>query len=183
MLRLLDRGNTMAFKLVAIGAAVAIFTATPAQATVLVSGAGWQVDEIFALGTPSAKSNWTFTIFSPSTLSLTDAFIPGDIYALTGDVTGTTSFYAGSVADVQATGRYGSSWESASYSKIALLLAPGAYSFAITGNGMGGTPAGLGVRLDASAVPEPSTWVLMTSAFAVMGAMLRRRRRGALGVC
>lgn len=175
--------DDMAYRFVGFGAAIAMFSAVPAQATVLVSGSGWQTDEIVTLAQPSKNSNWTFTVVVASTLSLTDAFIPGDIYTLTGGVTGVSTFYAGSVSDAQSTGSYGGYWSDISYSKLAVLLAPGTYSFGITGNGASGAPAGFGVRLDASAVPEPATWVLMTSAFGVMGAMLRRRRRGSLGVC
>ena len=157
------------------GLLVAI-TAPSAQATVLLSGSGWQSDTAPKPGVPTAKSVWTFTVAETSFLSVVDRAIPGDVFTLTGDVAGATSFFAGSATDVQASGLLGSFWINASYSKLAALIAPGTYRFSISGDGRGGAPSGLGVRLDTSPVPEPGTWVLLVSAFGVVGVMLRRRR-------
>ena len=157
------------------GLLVAI-TAPSAQATVLLSGSGWQSDTAPKPGVPTAKSVWTFTVAETSFLSVVDRAIPGDVFTLTGDVAGATSFFAGSATDVQASGLLGSFWINASYSKFAVLIAPGTYSFSISGDGRGGSPSGLGVRLDSSPVPEPGTWALLVSAFGVVGVMLRRRR-------
>lgn len=153
-----------------------VITAPSAQATVLLSGAGWQSDVAPKPGVPTTNSAWTFTVAESSVLSVVDWFIPGDIYTLTGDVAGATTFFAGRTSDFQASGLYGSFWLNASYSKIAVRIGPGAYRFSISGDGRGGTPSGLGVRLDASPVPEPGTWALLVSAFGVVGVMLRRRR-------
>lgn len=147
-----------------------------AQATVLVSGSGWQSDVAPKPGVPTTKSAWTFIVSEASVLSVVDRFIPGDMYTITGDIGGATMFFAGSASDVQASGPYGSFWLSASYSKIAVRIGPGSYSFSISGDGRGGTPSGLGVRLDASPVPEPGSWAMFVSAFGVVGVMLRRRR-------
>lgn len=167
----------MAVRPIAIGAAIAMLYAMPSSAAVLVSGTGWQSDTIPVAGAMSEKSAWNFTITAASILSLTDAFIPGDVYTLDGDISGSTSFYAGSAAAVQATGSYGRNWTSALYSKFAVSLAPGTYSFTITGDGAGGAPSLLGLRLDVSAVPEPATWAMLALGFGTIGMALRRRRR------
>ncbi len=162
-----------------IGAFAALLLAIPAQsaqAAVLLSGSGWQDDIAPKSGVPTTNSAWTFAVAEASVLSIVDRFIPGDIYTLTGGVAGATTFFAGSAADVQASGPYGSFWLNASYSKLAVRIGPGAYSFSISGNGKGGSPSGLGIRLDPGAVPEPGSWALLVTAFGVVGTMLRRRR-------
>jgi len=162
--------------------AVAMLVASQANSTVLPLGSGWQDDEITLPGVPTTNSAWTFTISKAAILSIVDGFIPGDVYTLSGDLSGVTTFYAGSPSAVQATGFYGSSWTDDTYSKIALWVGPGSYSFSITGNGAGGTPSGLGVRLD-SAVPEPASWLMMAGALGGVGIAMRRRRRHARSLC
>ncbi len=142
----------------------------------LTPDTGWQDDSVGGVGNPSDNSPWTFTISQTSILSVVDCCVPGDVYTLSGDVTGKTTFYAGGAGDIQATGSYGSYWTDADYSKIALTVGPGSYSFSITGDGVGGIPAGLGVRLD-SAVPEPASWALMITGFGALGCSLRSRRK------
>lgn len=160
----------------ALTAFLIAITVPSAQATVLISGSGWQSDVAPKPGVPTTMSAWTFVVAESSVLSVVDRFIPGDIYTLTGDIAGATIFFAGGATDVQASGPYGSFWLNASYSKLAVRIGPGAYSFSISGDGRGGTPSGLGVRLDASPVPEPGSWAMFVSAFGVVGIMLRRRR-------
>ena len=48
------------------------------------------------------------------------------------------------------------------------------YAIAITGDGRGSVPAGLGVRLDAP-VPKPATWAMMIGDFGLVGLTMRRR--------
>ncbi|MEN2786541.1 FxDxF family PEP-CTERM protein [Sphingomonas qilianensis] len=167
----------MFIRLVALVVAFAAMHVAPAKATVLVSGSGWQSDRIPVIGVPSQNSAWTFTIAAPSTLSITDLFIPGDAYSLNGDVVGQTSFYAGSSQAIQASGIYGSYWTDALYGKLSIWLTPGSYSFSVTGDGAGGAPADFGLRLDVAAVPEPAAWAMMTIGFGAIGGALRRRRR------
>jgi hypothetical protein len=164
-------------------AAAAILFAGQANSTVLPLDAGWQDDVITAANVPTSNSPWTFTISKAAILSVTDAFIPGDVYTLSGDLSGSTTFYAGSASDVQATGFYGDFWTDDTYSKIALWVAPGSYSFSITGDGAGGTPAGLAVRLDAAAVPEPASWLMMAGALGGVGIAMRWRRRHVHTLC
>jgi hypothetical protein len=160
-----------------IATAAMVFVAAPVAATPLTVGSGWNDDVIGAPGATTSNSPWTFTIGTPSILSIVDGFIPGDTYTISGDLSGITSFYAGSLTDVQASGTYGAAWTDDSYSKLALWIAPGTYSFSITGDGAGGTPAGLGVRLDAAAMPEPASWALMVGGLGAIGAVMRRRRQ------
>ena len=165
-------------------AAVAMLAVGQAKAATLVLGSGWQDDELTAPGVPTTNSVWTFTISQPGILSVVDAFIPGDIFTLSGDLSGDTAFYAGSLFDVQATGFYGGYWTDDTYSKLAKWVGPGSYSFSITGDGAGGTPAGLALRLDAAAAaPEPSSWLMMVGALGAVGIMMRRRPRHVRSYC
>lgn len=169
----------MRMKLIAALVATTAFVPfAPAQAGVLFADTGWQSDTLSAVGDPTDDSPWTFTISLPSILSVVDCCIVGDTYTLSGDVAGVTTFYAGSPSDVQASGSYFSEWIDAQYSKIALSVGPGTYTFSITGDGVGGVPAGLGIRLDtAPAIPEPEVWAMLLSGFGGLGLVLRRRRR------
>jgi hypothetical protein len=155
-------------------AATLLASTVPAGAAVLSVDTGWQDDTLTGAGDPTAGSPWTFTLASGAHLSLTDAFITGDVYVLSGDVTGTSTFFAGP-ADARADGStYGSAWLSSSYSHFTTYLGAGTYSFSVTGQGEGGIPAGLALRLD-SAVPEPAAWALMITGFGLAGAAMRRR--------
>jgi hypothetical protein len=156
-----------------LAAVAAIAFTAPASAAVLTVGSGWQSDILSAAGQPTDNSAWTFTISSGAHLSVTDDFVVGDIYVLSGSVNGTSTFFAGP-NDVRATGSFGSAWLNPSYSKFTTFLGAGTYKFSITGQGEGGIPAGLGVRLDAG-VPEPAAWAMMLAGFGLVGVGLRRR--------
>ena len=156
-----------------LAAIAAIAFTAPASAAVLTVGSGWQSDNLSAAGQPTDNSPWTFTISSGAHLSVTDSFIVGDVYVLSGDVTGTSTFFGGP-NDVRATGSFGAAWLNPSYSKFTTFLGAGSYKFSITGQGEGGIPAGLGVRLDAG-VPEPAAWAMMLAGFGLVGVGLRRR--------
>lgn len=148
-------------------------TAAPSYAATLTVDTGWQDDILGAVGNPTNNSPWTFTIASGAHLSLVDCCVPGDTYTLSGDVSGTSSFYSGT--GIQTTGAYGSFWGDAAFSKFSAYLGAGTYTFSVTGDGVGGIPAGLGLRVD-SAVPEAATWAMMIAGFGLAGATMRRRR-------
>lgn len=109
-------------------AALALAFAAPASAAVLVADTGWQDDLLNSAGDPTDNSPRTFTVTALSILTITDDFVPGDIYVLSGDFDVATTFFAGSTSDVQAEGTYGAVWPNAAYSKLAILLAPGRHS-------------------------------------------------------
>lgn len=78
-----------------------------------------------------------------------DCCFTGDIWTLSGDINAVTSFFAGYATDVQNDGtEFGDLWTSSSWSKLALGVGPGSYTFSLTGDGTGGIPTGVGVRLD-----------------------------------
>ena len=158
-------------------AAVFAAASVPASAsTALALGSGWQGDTLNVVGQPTTGSSWTFTVASGAHFSVVDCCRPGDTYTLSGGTTGATTFYAGS--GVQADGSFfGNYWPDASFSKIDKYLGAGTYAISITGDGFGGLPAGLAVRLD-STVPEPATWVMALAGFGLVGFALRRRTTG-----
>ena len=161
-------------------AAILLLAAMPAQAATILLDTGWHDDETGAANTPSNNSPWTFTIASSAYFRVMDAFVVGDIYQITDSsntLLGTTTFTTdGAVVPSY----FGTSWSNIRYSRISLLLTPGSYALAISGNCAGGCPAGLAVRLDSlpvtPAVPEPASWALLIAGFGLTGAAMRRRR-------
>jgi PEP-CTERM motif len=162
--------------LIALVAASAL--SSPASAAVLVLDSGWQNDTLDVAGSPTQNSPWTFTIATTATFSLTDAFLVGDTYTLSGDIVGSTVVGAGA-NDIRGTGSFGSAWLDPVFGKFTTVVGPGTYTFSITGDGGGGLPAGLGIRLDTgnlNTVPEPATWAMMLAGFGVVGFSMRRRQ-------
>jgi hypothetical protein len=153
--------------------AAVVLSPLPAAAATLTVDTGWANDTLSSVPGPTDNSPWTFTISSGAHFTLADCCVPGDTYTLAGDVNGVSSFYAGT-ADIRSTGSYGPYWLSAAYSKFSTYVGPGTYTFDVTGDGVGGIPAGLGLRLDSS-VPEPASWVMLIAGFGLVGAAMRRR--------
>ena len=145
----------------------------PASAAVLVLDGGWQDDVLSAAGRPTDNSAWTFIIANGAHFSLTDCCNIGDTYTLSGDITGFTTVGAGA-SDIRATGSYGSFWLNPALGKFTQYFGAGTYTFSITGDGVGGLPAGLGLRLD-SAIPEPASWAMLIAGFGLVGMAQRRR--------
>ncbi|MDP3855373.1 MAG: FxDxF family PEP-CTERM protein [Phenylobacterium sp.] len=157
-----------------LAAAASIAFAAPASAAVLIADTGWQSDQIDGIDTPSEQSAWTFTVSGTALFRITDAFVTGDVFSLYDGATllAKTTFTT-TAEPIDSFG--GTAWSDTSYSRLSYLVGPGSYSFTITGDGAGGVPAGFGVRLDTSAVPEPATWAMMITGFGLVGGAMRRR--------
>jgi hypothetical protein len=153
-------------------AALLAATAMPAMAGVLPVNGGWQGDSIEAADTPSANSPWTVTFTKTGTLWLVDCCIVGDIWTVSGDLGGVSSFYVGGPLHPSLAALF--EWTSADYSKLQITgIAPGTYTFDVTGDGAGGLPAGFSIA--GTQVPEAATWAMMIAGFGMIGAGLRRR--------
>jgi hypothetical protein len=153
----------------------------PASALPIAPGSGWVSDSVSAGTTPSTNSPITFTITKDAYFSVTDAFVPGDVYQVSNSapphtVVGTTSFVSLPFHWVNTGGTFNSAWANdAVYSKISLLLGPGSYSFNIEDIAAHfGLPAGFGERLD-YAVPEPLSIALFGTGLLGLGLIQRRR--------
>ncbi|QMW23601.1 FxDxF family PEP-CTERM protein [Sandaracinobacteroides saxicola] len=159
-------------------AALLAGVASAASATVLIPGTGWQSDQVDAANTDSINSPWTFTLTNPGVFRLTDAFIVGDIYTVSGSFNVASTFFAGPAIPL-SNPTADAAWLSADFSHILVPLPAGVYSITIQGNGAGGLPAGFFVQL--TQVPEPATWAMMIAGFGLVGLGLRRRRQPVVG--
>lgn len=172
----------------AAGVAALALAAPAFSQSTLLEGTGWQNDTITAAGAPSAGSPITFVCDSSEpgencVFSLSDAFVPGDHYTITGDVSASSSLKLFSSAYFEvgndfgpAAGDYAPAWTDPRYEHLQFWITPGTYTISLTGDGAGGIPAGVGYRLD-SFIPEPATWALMLVGFGGLGMALRASRR------
>jgi len=165
-----------------IAAAAFAAISMPAFAAPIIANTGWIEDSLRAANQPTGGSPFTFTLSAGQTASfkLTDQFIVGDSFQLFSgtDLLMSSSAYAG-VANAIIGDFYGEQgWLSAAYEKIDYVFSgAGTYSFNIVGDGVGGVPAGLYVRLDvidASDVPEPASIAMLGLGLAALSAMRRR---------
>lgn len=144
---------------------------SPAMAAVILPDTGWQPDKLLFANAPTVLSPLSFTISTKSFFRLTDASAPGDTYRLfsAGQLLATSLFGAKTSLDASS---FDAFWTSAAFSKIDLLLDPGAYNLIVLGDGAGGIPSDLAVRVDA--IPEPGTWALLLAGFGLIGGVSRR---------
>ncbi len=138
-----------------------------------VLGAGWAYDQINAAFADSIDSPYIFNLSSDAVFRITDDFIKGDVYYVYdfGALILTTTFYTGGLLPPPS-GYGDSAWYNIIYSKGEVTLQSGNHQLTVQGNGAGGIPAGFYTRIDA--VPEPSTFLLISAGLAGVG-LLRRR--------
>lgn len=178
----------------AAAALAAAAFAAPASADVIVADTGW-TQLITFLNKPTEGSPFTFTVAKNSTLTFLDCCQGGDVYQVSGDLAGTTTFYAGAGDAFGAldtpgieNGNYSGRWASADFSKLVFDVGPGTYTFDIIASVGLSSINGVDVRLDTRpgrqtpGVPEPTTWALLIAGFGLAGGSLRRRRTAALSL-
>lgn len=162
--------------------AAAFLASSVAMAAAVPINTGWIPDVLNLAGSPTAGSPWTFSLAAGETASfkVTDQFLTGDSFSLFSGATllATSSAYVGAANAVVGDAFGEAGWLSANYEKLEYVFSgAGSYSFSIVGDGAGGVPAGLYLRLDVTAgsVPEPTSLALV--ALALLGAGTAARRR------
>lgn len=133
----------------------------------LVLDGGWTYDQLDVLGGPTSGSPIQFTLSAPAYFRITDDFFVGDIWTAVG--LGSSSFN-GPQAPTLFGGEGEAAWQNGDYSHFEILLAPGDYSFDVTGDAAGGIPAGVYLQLES--VPAPGTMALLG-----LGGLVATRRR------
>lgn len=164
-------------KKVAVVCLFAMIAGTASAAPVL--DAGWSYDEIDLAFTDSQQSPYTYDLEGCAYFRITDAFNVGDtfyVYDFGSLILTTSAPYAGAPTGFGDWGE--SAWQDSSYSGGEILLAPGAHSLTIQGDGVGGLSAGFYTQLTSAscpAVPAPGA-ILLGSLGAGLVNWLRRKR-------
>lgn len=132
---------------------------------------GWAYDQIDARFTDSINSAHVGVFASPTYFRITDYFNTGDQFFVYdfGNPILTTGYAARSSLLPIGDPLGDAGWVDPNYQTGEVLLAPGAHSITIQGDGVGGFPAGFYVRFDT--VPEPATLAML----AIGGLALSRR--------
>jgi hypothetical protein len=133
----------------------------------LVLDGGWTYDQLDIAGGPTTGSPIQFTLIDPAYFRITDDFNVGDIWTAIG--IGSTTFNGGQAPTIFG-GEGEAAWQSPDYSHFEIILAPGDYSFDMTGDGAGGLPAGFYIQLET--IPTPGAMTLLG-----LGGLVAARRR------
>lgn len=161
-------------KLMVIGLVAAMASAASAVGPVL--DGGWASDQIDGAFVDSMNSPYLYTLAGPAYLRVTDDYIDGDTYYVRDFGTlilTTTLAYAGAPTGFVGGGE--PAWVSPSYSGGEVLLAPGAHSLTIQGDGVAGIPAGFWAQVTTAPIPAPGALLLGGIGVSLVS-WLRRRR-------
>jgi hypothetical protein len=171
-------------------AVLACALGVPAAASAApILDAGWDYQELQVAGDPTDESPFSFTLSGWAYLRVTDAFTSGDTWEVYDEATGTPvlttalffpTVHPGAFGDGELPEFLDPGWTNpGTYTRGELLLAPGIYQFGITGDGVGGLAAGVGVRLDTAPapVPEPATLLLVATGLGAAAARRRMKKR------
>jgi hypothetical protein len=157
---------------------LAAFSLPQAKALTLTTGAGWFADTLSNAGGNTVGSPLEFTLTGPSVFSLVDCCIVGDVWTVSGDAAGVSTFTPPATPITLGLGNtfFDSFWLNTTFSRLQILLGAGTYSLNLTGDGAGGFPAGVGVRVDSvTPVPLPASLPLLMAGLAGLGLMRRRK--------
>jgi hypothetical protein len=172
-------GPAMMKSILVVAAAVAM--SVPAVAEPLILDGDWYQDLVVTPGGNAISAPFTFMLYAPAFLRLTDNRLPGDTFTATdaGNALSITSTFTTDGA-VVPNDPDGIAWTNLAYSRFSLLLGPGSYNFGVSTQCEAGCPAGFSIRLDTApagpGVPEPASWALLIAGFGLTGAAMRRRR-------
>lgn len=134
---------------------------------------GWAYDQINGVHpTASIDSPYVFTLTTSAYFRMTDQWITGDTYYVAnwGSPILTTASFAGTAFGDDPWADAG--WVNPAYEGGEIILAPGNYSLVVTGDGVGGIPAGFYTRLDT--VPAPGAVLLGAMGLGLVGWVRRR---------
>ncbi|MET0081697.1 MAG: PEP-CTERM sorting domain-containing protein [Sedimenticola sp.] len=151
-----------------------LLASTQASAIPLTLDGGWQSFGFGGTGS-SWYSTFEFTISDAAVLSVTDAFLAGDIFEVFADSVslGLTSFTSDTTSQIGSD--YDSAFASASWSSGSWDLAAGSYviSGVVTASPHGS--GGAALRLDTAEVPVPAPLALMGLGLAALGFSQRKK--------